>query len=306
MNKIKLTDRTKPTNNEHELIETDSFGVPRIITLLRVKLLNPEDIPEKLLSLKDNTGTSVLDVCIKRLQEPVIDGCSRSVPRAILLAGKSDCGFPLHFRKVKEILQIAREDGWSVAHYLAWRGKLPIKMMTEEILKLTTKDGCSVAYYAAAYQQSFPDWAKRSKEILLLGNGQGDYVAHVLAKHGKLPEESMTEEILKLKNRSKCSVVYKVVCSWHASFPERARRRKDILLLDNGRENYVAHILTGYGELSKEMMTEDILTLTNRDGCAVAYSLAKNNLLPDWAKRRKDILPLVETIKVISSLMFSQ
>ena len=163
--------------------------------------------------MHDKLGTSVLNVCIERFREPVPDGHGQIVPRALFLANKPDCELPLYFRKVKEILRIAREDGWSVAHEMASQRNLPAEMMTEDILKQANKEGCFVAYHAAG-NDSFPDWAKRNKDkdILMLGNGKGDYVAHVLARLGKLPAEMMTPDILKLKNLCK-QTVFSVIVS---------------------------------------------------------------------------------------------
>ena len=172
---------------------------------------------------------------------------------------------------------------------MASQNLLPESMMTEDILKLTARNGCSVAYHVAG-RKSFPKWAKKRKDILLLGNGKGNYVAHVLAKLGRLPVEMMTEEILKLQTRKGCSVAY-YAAVWN-SLPEWATRRKDILLLRNGKGDYVAHALAMNGGLPKEMMTEDILKLKNRDEYFVAYHAAWQKVFPEWAKKRKDILLL--------------
>ncbi len=287
MNKIKLIDGIVITFKK--LAVLDLQGTPYVITLLRKKKLTPEDVPEKLLSLHDQSGTSVLNVCIERLKEPVSDNDGKTVPRALFLANKPDCELPLHFRKVKEILRIAREDGWSVTHEMISQNLLPKSMMTEEILKLTDASGCAVAYYAA-WHNSLPSWAKRRRDILLLGNGKKDYVAHVLAKLGKLPEEMMTEEILKLTDASECTVAY-YTAGWD-SFSELAKRRRDILLLGNGQGDYVAHMLAKRDKLPAEMMTPDILKLKNRHQDSVAYYAAWNNTFPEWAKRNKDILML--------------
>ncbi len=287
MKKIKLTDGVELTLKE--LAVTDRNGTPCVMTLLRKKKLNPENIPEELLPLKDESGTSVLDVCIERFKEPVINNRGQTVPRALSLANKFGCRFPLHFRSIREILAIANKDGWSVAHEAASQRFLPKNMITEEILFWTDTTGCSVAYHAAMWN-SLPEWAQRRRDILLLGNGQGDYVAHVLAQFGKLPSEMMTEDILSLTDNIACSVAYYII--ERNCLPDYAKRCRDILLLGNGQGNYVAHVLAKRGELPSEMMTEDFLKLKNRDGCFVAYYAAYNNSLPNWAKRRKDILIL--------------
>ncbi len=271
-------------------INTTNLLQQHVMALLRRRKLKPEDVSEEVLSLQDESGISVLDICIKRFREPVADGNGRTVPRAFFLVCKPDCGLPLHFRKVKEILQIAREDGWSVAHEAAYQGSLPESMMTEDILKLTTRVGCSVAYHVAR-RKNLPEWAKRQKDILLLSNGYGDYVAHMLAKHGDLPTEMMTEDILTMTDSSKCAIAY--YSAWHDSFPEWATRRKDILLLGDGQGNYVAHVLARCGKLPLEMMTEDILKLKNEFKRTVLFAIVSEKhlsleiLLLPWKKKTR-------------------
>ena len=281
-NEIRLVNGTKLTLDE--LAAPDLRGTPRVMTLLREKRLNPEDVPEELLYLKDNSGTSVLDVCIERFKEPLSDDDGQIVPRALFLAGKIDGRLPLHFREIKEILRIAREDGWTVAHEMASSGYLPKRMMTKEILKLTDASGCAVAYHAARWKH-FPKWATKRKDILLLGDGRGDYVAHELTRWGKLPSEMMTEDILKLKNKDGCTVAYSLARI--NLLPDWLGRNKNILLLGDGKGSYVAHALAWKGKLPSEMMTEDILELQDQNGCAVAYDAAWHDSFPDWAKKKE-------------------
>ncbi len=101
MTKINLADSTKIMLDE--LIASDSYDTPCVMTLPREKKLDSEDVPEKLLSLTDKLGTSVPDVCIERFKEPIINNRGRTVPRTFLLVCKPDCGLLLHFRKVQEI-----------------------------------------------------------------------------------------------------------------------------------------------------------------------------------------------------------
>ncbi len=275
--------------NWSRLAITDFNGTPRVMTLLRKKKLNPENVPEGLFSLKDNFGTSVLDVCIERFKEPFINNRGQTVPRIFSLVSKTYCKLPLYFSSISEILIITKENGWTVAHEMAFQGFLSKHVITEDILKLQDKRGCSVAYCAAWYD-AFPDWAKRRKDILLLGNGKGDYVAHVLARRGELPVEMMTEDMLNLKDSDGCTLAYHA--AWHDSFPEWAKRNRDILLLGNGQGDYVAHVLVQSGRLLVESMTEEILKLKDRNGCTLAYHAAWYDSFPEWAKRRKDILIL--------------
>ena len=105
--KIELTDGTALTIEE--LATPDRAGNPRVMTLLREKKLNPEDVPEKLLILKDCSGMSVLDVCIERFREPVWNRSEkRYIPRII----KRIWSLPVWFRCVEEILTIV--DGYSI------------------------------------------------------------------------------------------------------------------------------------------------------------------------------------------------
>ena len=294
MKRIQLTNGTKLMSEE--LAAPDSKGTPRVMTLLLEKLLNPENVPEKLLVLTDNFGTSVLDICIERFQEPVPDGTGQTLPRALFLAGKYRCELPPHFRNCEGILAISREDGWSVAHEMALRGLLPESVMTEEILKLTDASGCSVAYNAA-WHKFFPDWAKKRKDILMLDNGQGDYVVHVLARREYLPSEIMTEDILKLTNTSGCSVAYSA--AWYACFPDWAKRSRDILLLDNGQGDFVAHALAKQGTLPVEMMIPEILRLENKRGLStLAMLVSERHLSPEIL-----MLPWDEKIKVFEYLL---
>ena len=288
MRKIQLTDGTEMTLDE--LASPDPYGTPYVITLLRERRLNPEDVLEELLPLKDRDDTSVLDMCIKRFKEPLSDDDGKIVPRALFLANKPGCRLPLHFRNTKEILLIAREDGWSVAHEMAFHGFLPESAMTEDILKLTNTSGCSVAYNAAWYKH-FPDWAKKRRDILLLRNGSGTYVAHVLARWGKLPSEMMTEDLLQLQDQNGCTLAYNA--AWHDSFPDWAKKKRNILLLENGQGDYVIHILAWKGELPVEMMTPDILHFENKNGIAVLFAivsgkqLSQEILLLPWDEKRK-------------------
>ena len=83
---IQLTDHTKITFDELIAQKTSlSENLPKIIRLLREKKLNPEDVPKELLFLKDESGTSVLDVCIERFREPVADERGRILPRVFFL-----------------------------------------------------------------------------------------------------------------------------------------------------------------------------------------------------------------------------
>ena len=297
MNKVKLTDGTELTFNK--LAVTDLHDTPYVMMLLREKKLNSEDVPEELLSLKDNSGTSVLDICIERFKESVPDNNGRIMPRVFHLMNSNKCKLPLHFRKVKEILRIARENGWSVAHEMASLGYFSPEMMIEDILKLTNASGCSVAYYAAKYT-FFPDWAKRRRDILLLGDGQGTLVAHVLVEREKLPSEMMTEEVLKLTDASGCTVAY-YAAVWKL-LPDWAKRRKDILLLGNGKGDYVAHVLARRGILPVEMMTKNILCLENKKGITVLAALVSGrHLSPEIL-----MLPWGRNTKVFEHLLSEQ
>ncbi len=219
MKRIKLVDNTKLTLNE--LIMTDPEGTPRVMTLLRGKLLKPEDVPEELLYLTDKCGTSVLDVCVERFREWVKVRKSREttdlfVPRALALAEASDnrctCYLPLHFRKLKNILKIVNpKNEYSVAHVLASQKLLPEESMTEDILKLEDIYRYSVAY-EVAQNGNLPVWARSRKDILILNDGYDTYVAHKLAEHNTLPIETMTPDILKLENTFHVTVLDIFIC----------------------------------------------------------------------------------------------
>ncbi len=298
MKQIKLTNGIKTTFDE--LTSPDSNGVPCVMTLLREKLLNPEDVPEELLYFTDKSGMSVLDVCVERFREPVRNENNEIVPRVFVLTHGTKCKLPLYFRKIKTILAITDDDGEIVANNIIFRGYLPSSIITEEILKLKDQNECTVAYYAAKWN-ALPKWAKRRKDILLLGNGRGDYVVHVLARRGKLPSEIMTEEILKLTSWNGCAVAY-YAAAWN-SFPEWAKKRKDILLLGNGQGDYVAHVLASRGDLSMESMTPDILHLENKNGITVFSTivfgkhLSPEILMLPWNKK-------IRIFKYLSSAEF--
>ncbi len=68
-----------------------------------------------------------------------------------------------------DILAVKNENDWTVAHYLAGRGKLPEEFMTAEILSIA--------------------------------DGAGWTVAHELAQRSYLPQDLMTQEILSLKDK---------------------------------------------------------------------------------------------------------
>ena len=244
--KIRLTDGTKLTLEELAAPDRGVPGNPRVMTLLREKKLNPEDVPEELLRLTDNSGMSVLDLCIERFQEPVMDEDEKYVPRALRLVYHNNiCCLPLYFRMIKEIISIADKDGWSVAHRLAARGDLSESMMTDEILKLRDREGY--------------------------------LVAHWLASHKNLPESKMTKEILKSKSKNGTSVASEV--AFTKKLPEWAKHDKDILMLSDEKRSYVAHILARNNMLPFAMMTSQILQLKDKNNKTVLYFLIKNRAL---------------------------
>ena len=104
---IRLVDETTITLDELSL--PDLHGTPRVMTLLREKLLNPEDVPEELLYLKDKSGASALDLCIERFKEPVPIKNDNKTDRVIrilyLVTTQNEKGeylFPHHFRSIKK------------------------------------------------------------------------------------------------------------------------------------------------------------------------------------------------------------
>ncbi len=103
MERVQLADGS--TTAIFVLILSDFYGKPYVLKLLQERKLHPENVPEELLFLKDRLETSVLDVCVERLQEPVIDDNGQIVPRALFLASKPRCELPLHFRRMKEVLR---------------------------------------------------------------------------------------------------------------------------------------------------------------------------------------------------------
>ena len=119
---------------------------------------------------------------------------------------ENSCTLPLYFMLIKEVLTTYNEDNWLVAHSLAENRFLPEQMMTRDILERCDRYGYSVAY-AAATGRILPSSARLDPDILLLGNGQRDYVAHVLARNGELPIKSMTPGILRLKDRDNYTVL---------------------------------------------------------------------------------------------------
>ena len=258
--KIRLTDGTKLTLKE--LAAPDVSGNPRVMTLLREKKLNPEDVPEELLHLTDNSGMSVLGLCIERFQEPVKNTYKISMLRVLSLA--SSCLLPLHFRMMKRILTITDSDGNAVAHELAERDLLPEKMMIEKILKLKNKNGCSVAYILAS-RNTLPEWAKQNKDILMLGQG-GFSVACALACNNQLPKEMMTEEILMLRDRDGWIVA--CYLTDRNLLPKWAKHSRRILALKETTGKYIAYELAQRGDLPLEMMTPEMLQ-NKRFGCTV-------------------------------------
>ena len=172
MKKIKLVDGTTMTLDE--LVVVDPRGTPYVMTLLRKKQLNPEDVPKKLLSLKNNFGTSVLDICIERFKENIsivqfweIMGLypifvSRARYLVLNLEAKAQrkelvCLLLPYFRKIKEVLTISDRLNISVTHELVIVGLLPIKMMTPDILKLENTLGVSVLETLIISRQLTPE-----------------------------------------------------------------------------------------------------------------------------------------------------
>ena len=286
MKNIQLTDGTTMTFDE--LISPDSNGTPYVITLLQERKLNPEDVPEELLSLKNNSGTSVFNICIERFKEPVIDDYGKTLPRALSLASKQSCKLPLYFRENREVIAIAREDGWTVAHEIASQGLLPKNMMTEEILSWTDNIGCAVAYHVA--EQGLMD-------ILMLDDSQRDCIAHMTVRLKKPTEKNIAPEILKVTNGNRCSIAYHV--AERNPFPNWAKHDKNILLLGNGQGDYVAHVLAQRGYLPLEMMTPDILLLKKKNGTTVLFTLVAGRRL----SLEILLLPLNKNTKVFEYLL---
>ncbi len=168
MKKIKLIDGAAITFKK--LTVLDLQGTPYVITLLRERRLNPEAVPEEFLSLTDNSGTSVLDICIEQLRE-LISVYPRALSRARALAidprieyGKwkqRKCLLPLHFRKIKEVILISDSLAGSVAHELAKKGLLPVEMMTPDILQFGSSTqntlGMSVLETLIIHRQLTPE-----------------------------------------------------------------------------------------------------------------------------------------------------
>ena len=95
----------------------------------------------------------------------------------------------------------------------------------------------------------------------MISDYNGWSVAHCFAFNGTLPEETITEEILSLKDHNNFSIAY--ILSGRENFPEWAKRRRNILLLENG--HYVVHQLAVRGAVPLSMMTPEILQLKTSD-----------------------------------------
>ncbi len=277
MKGIQFIDGTEMTFDE--LTTVDCHGTPYVMMLLRKKLLNPEDVPEELLPLKDNSGASVLDVCIERFKEPIPDNKGRIVPRVFHLTKSNECKLPMHFREVTTILAIAREDGWTVAHNMALWKYLPSKMMTEEILSLVDNFKCSVAYLVVLVfnNEIYLEQIKKYKKLLTLGDGCGEFVAHVLAKRGELPIESMTEEILRFENGNMFTVLDYLWKYKHLS-PE-------ILLLPWDEKTKVFEYLLSEEFRKQYPSMEDMVYVTEQ--LSILAKLIQTKSLSELSKQKK-------------------
>ena len=114
----------------------------------------------------------------------------------------------------------------------------------------------SVAYMLAS-RNKLPEWARYDKNILILGD-KGQYpVACELARNKKLPEEMITEDILKIERHDGWNVA--CILAEHNLLPEWAKYDKDILMLVYNNGNFVLHKLAERGALPLEMMTPELL-----------------------------------------------
>ena len=226
MKRIKLTDGTKMTFDE--LAVMDPNGTPYVMTLLREKLLNPEDVPEELLYLKDKSGASALDLCIERFKEPVPYFRTpypnvQYVQRIVELIDCINTPLPKYFKKIKRILIITNENNWSIAHSLAIRKDLPVEMMTEDILTLSDDNNCFVASLVA-FRRQLPDWAKKRIDILKLSNSDKEsLVAQILVNLNDFPSDMIIPEVLQLKNIRGLTVLH--------SFVKNKRLTKKMMML---------------------------------------------------------------------------
>ena len=87
-------------------------------------------------------------------------------------------------KETPEILKLASESGWTVAHWLAYNsGKTGWKTDDKEILKLVSKAGWTVAHVLAS-RSGKTGWKTDDKEILKLVNEKGRTVEAILRDTG--------------------------------------------------------------------------------------------------------------------------
>jgi len=101
-----------------------------------------------------------------------------------------------------EVMKIADDDGWSVAHQLAFSKHFRPELFKKEILEIRDLQGKSVAQILAERMQEGDTVPKEllDKDILTLQDIKGWSVAHELAGKCLLTEENVPKSVLNLKN----------------------------------------------------------------------------------------------------------
>lgn len=233
---------------------SDGFGEPLIHTLAKRGQLPKRYFTFEWLTVKNKfTGESTA----------LALASNNFFPEEFILLPEGD-SVPDGRKTAESYLFLADNDGTAVAHELARRGKLPLKLILPDaagrfpdLLKLANNRGMSVAHYLAQ-NRYLPEECVISPqgeiidEILLLSDKNGRTVAYELAVNGILPEKfyrspdgKINDKRISLANNSGETIAHQL--AFNGILPDDCRNRRDILsLLSSGSERTVASVLADY------------------------------------------------------------
>lgn len=160
---------------------------------------------------------------------------------------------------------------------IAWAASLPLSVL-ELVSDYPRDEGWTVAHYLAG-NDLFPE-ENITEDILRISNGKGRLVAHVLAMQKKLPARFFTLPVLSLKDLDGDVVAHSLVWKYEKEELDTFLTG-DILRIANDDGWSAAHILVRRNALPERFLTEDVLLVAAHSGWTVAHELAVKGTLPE-------------------------
>lgn len=170
----------------------------------------------------------------------------------------------------EDILGLRDDVGCTIAYRLADKGLLDERAITKKVLSMDNEYGHKVAMRLAS-MYALPEKFKSDMEVLKLNHGSR-MVAHILASHGDISDEILTEKILFLQTPDGWSVAHEA--AYYFSLPRQFLIKKILRINYKPRGWKVAHVLAVTNRLPEEAQAPDILLLRDKKGRSVAHALA--------------------------------